>query len=111
MNKILSFNKRFWLVFSCLLFVLGVSTVNVRQASASRWLPNSLVLNIDDKLKVVGHPGQNPSPSPSPTPSPSDIFLVDVATENGQIKFGKPVRITDWAGYNNQPFFLPTARS
>jgi hypothetical protein len=64
-----------------------------------------------DKLKFVGHLKQNPSPSPSPTPSPSDIFLVEVTTESGQMKFSNPVHITEWAGYNNQPFFFPDGQS
>ena len=51
---------------------------------------------------------QTPSPSPSPAPPPAnDIFLIDVTNQNGQMKFGAPIKITEWNGYNNQPFFLP----
>jgi hypothetical protein len=51
---------------------------------------------------------QAPSPSPTPaaTPPPSDIFIIDVASHNGKMKLGPPVKITTWVGYNNQPSFL-----
>ena len=52
-----------------------------------------------------------PSPTPSATPPPSDIFVVDVRIKNGQLDFGQPKRITDFVGYNNQPFFLPNGRA
>jgi hypothetical protein len=52
-----------------------------------------------------------PSPSPSPTPPSSDIFIVDVTNHNGQMKVGKSLKITKWAGYNNQPLFLPDGNS
>jgi dipeptidyl aminopeptidase/acylaminoacyl peptidase len=54
---------------------------------------------------------QTPEPSPTPTPPATDIFLVDLrTTPAGNLKPGQPVRITDWAGYNNQPSFLPDGR-
>jgi WD40 repeat protein len=51
---------------------------------------------------------QTPSPSPTPaaTPPSSDIFLVDVKTKGDELKFGEPRKVTEVAGYNNQPFFL-----
>src|SRR2546426_268843 len=54
---------------------------------------------------------QTPSPSPTATPAFSDIFIVDVKNERGGMRFGPPVKITAFAGYNNQPFFLPDGRS
>jgi tricorn protease-like protein len=51
------------------------------------------------------------TPTPSPTPPSSDIFLVDVTNQHGQIKLGQPVKISEWSGYNNQPSFLPDGRS
>ena len=55
---------------------------------------------------------QTPSPSPTPAPPPAnDIFLVDVTTRHGEIKLGAPEKITDWDGYNNQPFFFPDGQS
>jgi len=59
-------------------------------------------------LSVVAH-AQTPSPSPSPTPTPpvTDIFLIDVANKDDQMTFGKPSKISEWEGYNNQPSFLP----
>jgi len=49
---------------------------------------------------------QSPSPTPSATPPPSDIFIVDVRKENGELKLGQPKKITNLPVYNNQPFFL-----
>jgi dipeptidyl aminopeptidase/acylaminoacyl peptidase len=51
---------------------------------------------------------QTPSPSSSPTPTPpvTDIFLIDVVNKSDQMTFGKPLKITEWEGYNNQPFFF-----
>lgn len=56
---------------------------------------------------------QAPSPSPTPTATPpsSDIFVVDVASQNGKMKLGQPVKITNWVGYNNQPSFMPDGQS
>lgn len=51
------------------------------------------------------------TPTPSPAPPASDIFLLDVSVQAGQLKFGPPVKITDWDGYNNQPFFLADGQS
>ena len=49
-----------------------------------------------------------PSPTPAPTPPASDIFVVGVKTNRkNEIKFGAPKKITDVAGYNNQPYFMP----
>ncbi|HMF55854.1 MAG TPA: hypothetical protein VK619_05810 [Pyrinomonadaceae bacterium] len=44
-------------------------------------------------------------------PPVTKIFLVDVASHNGQMKLGQPVKITTFEGYNNQPSFLPDGRS
>jgi len=66
----------------------------------------SLVLGIF----AVGF-AQTPSPSSTPTPPSSDIFVADVKSHEGQVKFGQPVKITNWVGYNNQPSFLPDGRS
>ena len=55
---------------------------------------------------------QTASPTPTPTPPATDIFVVDLrTTAAGNLKPGQPVKITDWAGYNNQPSFLPDGRS
>lgn len=45
------------------------------------------------------------------SPPKTNIFLVDVTREGGQMKFGQPVNITSFEGYNNQPSFLPDGRS
>jgi len=52
-----------------------------------------------------------PSPAPAATPPASDIFIIDVKTKDGQMKFGQPLKITNFVGYNNQPSFLPDGHS
>src|SRR3989442_1849408 len=60
---------------------------------------------------------QTPSPTPTATPAPSDIFIVEVKTKLDRktrmeaLKIGEPKKITDFAGYNNQPFFMPDGQS
>jgi WD40-like Beta Propeller Repeat len=55
---------------------------------------------------------QTPTPSPTPAPAPpaSDIFIIDLKSE-GKLKLGQPIKITNEAGYNNQPSFLPDGQS
>lgn len=52
---------------------------------------------------------QTPSPSPKPAAAPpvSDIFVIDVHYKANVRAFSEPKKITDYSGYNNQPFFLP----
>ena len=54
---------------------------------------------------------QTPSVSPTPAPPSSDIFIVDLKIKDGELKFGRPVKVTAVVGYNNQPSFLPNGRS
>src|SRR6266404_7607917 len=55
---------------------------------------------------------QTPTPSPTPAPPVTDIFMIDLATTGtGKIKVGQPVKITSWAGYNNQPAFMSDGKS
>src|SRR6185436_18216554 len=62
---------------------------------------------------------QTPTPSPSPAtpPPPSDIFVIDLKTKldretkTEELQFGEPKKITDVAGYNNQPSFMPDGRT
>jgi len=51
--------------------------------------------------------GQTPSPTPATTPPASEIFVVSLKVSGDNWKFGEPKKITDYAGYNNQPFFMP----
>jgi WD40 repeat protein len=53
----------------------------------------------------------SPSPTPAATPPASDIFIVEIASQSGKIKLGGPVKITSWAGYNNQPSFTSDGQS
>jgi len=62
---------------------------------------------------------QTPTPSPSPvaTPPASDIFVIEVKTKpdretkTEELRFGEPRKISDVAGYNNQPFFMPDGKA
>jgi WD40 repeat protein len=64
---------------------------------------------------LLSAPAQTPTPSPAPTATPpaSDIFVLEVGskrnkeTKDLEPKFSELKKITDYAGYNNQPFFLP----
>ncbi|HZH29395.1 MAG TPA: hypothetical protein VEY11_01265 [Pyrinomonadaceae bacterium] len=63
---------------------------------------------------VASAQAQTPSASPlsSPTPSASeDIFVADVTLSGGKLRVGQPANITNRAGYDNQPSFLPDGRS
>ena len=51
--------------------------------------------------------GQTPTPSSSAAPPSSDIFVTEIVTRKGEPTLTEPMKITDYAGYNNQPFFLP----
>src|SRR5437867_12870543 len=55
--------------------------------------------------------GPTPSVSPTPTPPSNDIFIADLKIKEGDLKFGRPMKITTFVGYNNQPSFLPNGRS
>src|SRR6185369_9857293 len=58
-----------------------------------------------------------PTPSPAATPPASDIFVIEVKTKQDregkteELHFGEPKKITDVAGYNNQPAFMPDGRT
>src|SRR5258706_9097608 len=52
------------------------------------------------------------APSPPPAPPATDIFVIDLSTRpGGKLKLGQPVKITGWAGYNNQPAFMSDGKS
>lgn len=55
---------------------------------------------------------QTPSPTPTPaaTPPSSNVFVADYQVKDGQIKLGKPIKINETNGYNNQPSFLSDGR-
>jgi hypothetical protein len=45
-----------------------------------------------------------------PAQQTTDIFLADLATQDGRLQIGEPVNVTRRAGYDNQPWFLPDGR-
>jgi len=71
--------------------------------SYSSFAPTLIIL-------IIVLPAFAQTPSPSPTPPASDIFVIDVASHNGQMKFGAPKKITTSVGYNNQPSFLANGK-
>lgn len=70
-------------------------------------------------LGAISAPAQTPSPSPSPAAAPpaGDIVIVDIKQRHDyktgvdELSFGPPKKITDFVGYNNQPFFMPDGKS
>jgi len=53
---------------------------------------------------------QTPTPAPTPAPPSSDIFIIDLKNDR-KLKVGRPLKITSYAGYNNQPSFMPDGQS
>ncbi len=53
---------------------------------------------------------QQPTPAPTPLPD-NDIYVVELQTRAGKLTFGQPLNITQHAGYDNQPSFLPDGQS
>jgi len=41
----------------------------------------------------------------------TDIYLVDIKMKGGRVEVGKPFKMTEWSGYDNQPMFLPDGKS
>ena len=41
----------------------------------------------------------------------TDIYLLDVKAKHGKFIFSNPQKISDWKGYNNQPYFTPDGKS
>ncbi len=44
------------------------------------------------------------------SPPATDIFLASLDAGAGSVEVGEPVKITDWKGYDNQPYFHPDGR-
>ena len=68
-------------------------------------------------VTILSAQAQTPTPTPAATPPASDIFVLEVGSQRNketkqvEPKFSDPKKITDYAGYNNQPFFLPDGHS
>jgi dipeptidyl aminopeptidase/acylaminoacyl peptidase len=41
----------------------------------------------------------------------TDIYLLDMKVKKGKYSFSNPIKINDWHGYNNQPYFTPDGKS
>ena len=41
----------------------------------------------------------------------TDIYLLDMKSKHGKFIFTNPQKISDWKGYNNQPYFTPDRKS
>jgi len=51
------------------------------------------------------------APAQTQPPATEDIFVVAVNASKGRLEFGAPANITNRAGYDNQPSFLPDGQS
>ena len=75
----------------------------------------ALVLSLGAVPLLAQPPATPPSPAPTPAPAvppmATDIYLLDLDARGGKLGLGKPTRLTDRAGYDNQPFFAPDGRS
>lgn len=52
-----------------------------------------------------------PTQTATPPLATEDIFVVGVNASRGKLEFGQPSNITNRAGYDNQPSFLPDGQS
>jgi len=41
----------------------------------------------------------------------TDIYLLDMKVKHGKYVFANPQKISDWKGYNNQPYFTPDGKT
>ncbi len=49
-------------------------------------------------------------PAAAQQPPGTDIFLVELTVRAGALQVGRPIRVTDRTGYDNQPNFTPDGR-
>lgn len=90
----------------------------MRKMTNGNWIKATWTLICVCFAALATH-AQTPSPSPTPAAAPpaSDIFIVDITKHHDfksgadELKFGTPKKITDFVGYNNQPFFMPDGKS
>jgi tricorn protease-like protein len=62
-------------------------------------------------LFVAALAAQAQMPPQTPPVATEDIFVVGVKSSKGKLEFGQPANITNRAGYDNQPSFLPDGQS
>jgi hypothetical protein len=98
----------------CLLRALCVSVVNAFNYypanSSMKFTFNSRLRAAALLLLVAPLPAQTQT-APMPPVATEDIFVVDVRLARGKLEFGQPANITNRAGYDNQPSFLPDGQS
>ena len=71
-----------------------------------------ILLSLAGVARAQTAPTPTPTPSAAASPPPAtEIFVVPLTNRKGALKTGKPLRITSWDGYNNQPMFLGDGRS
>ena len=61
-------------------------------------------------IVVFAITAQGQTPTPTPTPPASNIYVIEVESHQGRLKFGEPKKITTSVGYNNQPSFLSNGK-
>ena len=53
-------------------------------------------------ILAVAFAGQAAAPPPD-----TEVFLATLSTRDGKVEIGKPINISNSAGYDNQPSFTP----
>ena len=57
-------------------------------------------------ILTVALAGQAAAPPPD-----TEVFLATLSTRDGKVEIGKPINISNSAGYDNQPSFTPDGAS
>ena len=60
---------------------------------------------------AVPSPPAPPRPNAAAATQGTDIYWMDLSVRGGAVTLGKPVRLTDRPGYDNQPLFSPDGKS
>ena len=82
---------------------------NAKSLLRAALLPLLLVASLHAQAQTT--PQSTPQSRPTPPVSSEDIFVVGVSVNRGKLEFGQPANITNRAGYDNQPSFLPDGAS
>lgn len=74
--------------------------------TSAGWLSSVAALRVTLLVLAVCL-GSSCSTVPEPTLPSTDLFLVEIEAEEGSLRLGRPVNLTDREGYDSQPCFLP----